>query len=463
MSGKVATSGKAMLDRFIDKNPLTVMTRTVVGWMMGEELDGVFEESRSRQYDDTIKFSTLAMSMAEIVLETVDNRNQAYKKYKEELNVTVEAYYGKLNRTEPSVSEAVVRYSAKRASGMLPHLDYQPWEVLPGYRALSIDGNHLQKTEKRLPETRGLCAAPLPGTVVARFDHQTQIFDQAYLLEDAHAQESSVLDRALEDLGDHDLLFADRHFCIVNFMIRLDERDACFVIRQHGRLKDKLLGKRRKVGSISSGNVYEQAMEIHDGERTLILRRVTVFLKAPTRDGDTELHLLSNVPADDANACQLADMYWQRWEIENAFYILTMTLNCEMKSNCHPRCALFQFCMAMVAYNCRQVLLAAMCAEHDEEDVAQMSQYQVAIDMVRPMEGMLTAINEAEWDGLTPSSPRSLAAFLRRVAHHVPIKSYRKTRRGPKKPKPKRKRCKAGTHISTAKLLQARRQSKQRC
>ena len=81
----------------------------------------------------------------------------------------------------------------------------------------------------------------------------------------------------------------------------------------------------------------------------------------------------------------LAQLYRDRWEIENAFYVLTMTLNCETAANCYPRCALFHFCMAMFAYNCRQVLLAALYAEHEQEAVEAMSQYQVALDIVSPM------------------------------------------------------------------------------
>ena len=453
-------SGKTVLDRFIQKNPLAVMTRSIVGALMGDELDEVFDQNRSRQYNDTIKFSTVAMSMAEIALGTVKNRNQAYFKYQEELQTSVVAYYGKLNRTEPSVSEAVVRYSAEQAGALLDQLNFEPWQVLPGYRCLSLDGNHLQKTEKRLKETRGLCAAPLPGTVVARFDHQTGLFDQAYLLEDAHAQESTVLDRVIEDLLRRDLIIADRHFCIVRFMLKVAARCGCFAIRQHGRLKGKLLGKRKLTGKIDSGVVYEQALEIRDGDETLVVRRITVELIEPTRDGDMEIHILSNVPKADASACELARIYRERWEIENAFHVLTMTLTCEMKSNCHPRCALFLFCMAMLAYNCRQVLLAALYAEHQQEDVDQMSQYQVSLDITSPMEGMLTAINEQEWDNQVPQDPRGTAKFLRRVSRHVDVRSYRKSVRGPKKPPLKRKRCKTGTHVSTHRLLQTR---KQRC
>ena len=263
----------------------------------------------------------------------------------------------------------------------------------------------------------------------------------------------------MEDLSPRDLIIADRHFCIVRFMLKIAVRcGGCFVIRQHGRLKGKLLGKRKRVGKIDSGMVYEQAMEIGDGDDMLVVRRITVELDEPTRDGDMEIHILSNVPTIDARACELAQLYRERWEIENAFHVLTMTLNCEMNSNCHPRCALFLFCMAMLAYNSRQVLLAALYAEHEQEDVEMMSQYQVSLDIVSPMEGMLTAVNEQEWTELTPQHPRGIAAFLRRVSRHVNVRAYRKSVRGPKQPPTKRKRCKNGTHVSTHRLLQTRSQ-----
>lgn len=445
-----------IVDRFAQKNPLAVMTRCIIDSIVSDELDDVFEQHAESQFTDSIRFSTLAKAIAEIALGTVKNRNQAYKKYKDELDVTKVAFYRKLNRTDPSLAEVAVRYSAEQAQPLMAKLDFQPWSVLPGYRCFALDGNHLQKTEKRLKETRGLCAAPLPGTIVARYDLQSGLFDQAYLLEDGHAQESTVLDRTVEDLQERDLLIADRHFCIVDFFFQVVDARACFVIRQHGRLKGELKGKRTKVGKTETGVVYEQSLEITKGDQTMVVRRITVCVNEPTREGDTEIHILTNVPPSDANGCELADLYRQRWEIENAFHVLTMTMRCESKSNCYPRCALFQFCMAMLAYNCRMVLMAALYAEHDNADVDDMSQYQVALDIVQPMQGMLTAINEEEWSQVVPHRLSGKAEFLRKISHNVDVGSYRKSKRGPKKPKPKRKRCKAGTHVSTKRLLQER-------
>lgn len=451
-------SGKMMLDRFAEQCPFAVMTRAVIGGMMdSESLDQVFEDNRSQQYDDTIKFSVLAAAMAEIALGTKRNRNQAFIKYQEQIGATREAYYTKLNRTEPQISEAVVELSATRASDLMPKLDFHPWEVLPGYNCYTIDGNHLQKTEKRVKETRFLCAAPLPGTVVARFNHQTSLFDKAYLLEDGHAQEAEVLRRVVEDTKINDLVIADRHYCILHFMFGVSDAGGCFLIRQNSRLKGELIGKRKQIGKTDTGTVFEQAIKLCHDRQEMVIRRVTVELDEPTKDGDTVIHLLCNVPQLDSNGCAIADAYLRRWEIENAFYTLTMSFQCESKSNCFPRCALFQFCMAMFAYNARQVLLAALYSVHADTDVDQMSQYQVAVDTIEPMTGLLTAINQEEWAGLVPDSSTGLSRFLCATAQHVDVKKYRASRRGPKKPKPPRKRCKKGTHVSTAKLLLARR------
>ncbi len=364
-------SGKTVLERFIQKNPLAVMTRCVVGMLMGDELDGVFEQHRTRQYGETIRFSTVVSSMAEIALGTVPNRNQAFLKYQDELQVSRVAYYGKINRTEPGVSEAVVRYSALKAGELMQSLDFEPWMALKNYRCFSIDGNHLAGTQKRLKEARGLRAATLPGTIVARFDHQTGLFDQAWLLEDGHAQEASALDRVLAEMTDNDLLIADRHFCIQHFLINIARRRGCFVIRQTRSLKGHSPGKRRRAGKIDAGNVFEQSLVIQartgssnaadpaeDARAcqrgdTLIVRRITVELSEPTRDGSSEIHLLCNVPETDASACELAELYRQRWEIENAFHVLTMTLNCEMASNCYPRLQLLPtLCTATHAVHC---------------------------------------------------------------------------------------------------------------
>lgn len=442
-----------VMERFVEQRPLCVMTRCILGHLLTGDLDDVFAQCRHLQYEREIKFSALAVSVADVALSFCENFNQAYHKHKQELAASAVAYYGKLKRVEPSISEGVVDFAGRQARKLLHEVGVSSQTVLPGYKCSVLDGNHLQKTEKRIDELRGLCAAPLPGTVVAKYNLEEQLFERAYLLEDAHAQESTVLDRVVADLEACELLIADRHFCIVRFLLNVAAARGFFVIRQHGRLQAELLGTRREIGRSETGLVYEQALRISDGDRVLIVRRITVELDAPTRDGDTQIHLLSNVPGEQVSAGQLAQLYRERWEIENAFYVLTMTLTCEVKSIGHPRAALFLFCLAMLAYNCRQVLYGVLGTVHDSSEVAAMSDHSVARAIVQPMDGLVTAIPESDWDDIVPSSAPGRAQFLRRVSRHVDVCSHKKSVRGPKNPQPPRQRCQAGTHVATYRLL----------
>jgi hypothetical protein len=78
-----------------------------------------------------------------------------------------------------------------------------------------------------------------------------------------------------------------------------------------------LVGSRTFRGSIDTGAVYEQKCRLVNGQGdTWTLRRLTIELHEPTRDGDTEVHVLSNVPERQASAPKLAESYGKRWTIE---------------------------------------------------------------------------------------------------------------------------------------------------
>lgn len=445
-------SSLELLQRFIVKAPFAVMTRLLMHAVMVEDLDRVFDEHRENQYEGVAKFSCVALAVADVVLRFSNNFNQAYKVHQEQLSVAVTSFYDKIKGTESSVSEAVVATSAVKAAELQDALGFTPWEILPGYRVFSVDGNALAKTDKRLGALRDVAGAPLPGKVVARFDLQRQLFDRAYLLEDAHAQESAAYDRLIEELCPGDVLLGDRHYCIVWALEKMAGANVGFVIRHHGRLRGFPLGKRKRVGRSSTGVVYEQEMQLSKDADALVVRRITVVLDTPTRDGDTEIHILTNLPPD-VDAIEIAEVYRLRWDEEKAFHVLQMTLTCELSSVGHPRAALFLFCIAMLAYNIRQVVLATLYAEHPEEKVEQISNFQVSKNVSRYSDGMMVAINEKEWEAINPTNTHGTVKLLRSIARQINLDDYKKNTRGPKKKKPKRSRNVVSSHVSTAKML----------
>jgi hypothetical protein len=235
-------------------------------------------------------------------------------------------------------------------------------------------------------------------------------------------------------------------------LFTIADNAAFFLIRQHGQVQGRLKGRRRFVGDSSTGKVYEQAIELtHDGQ-TRTLRRITIELLKPTRDGDMVLHLLTNLPAD-VSAVQCAALYRKRWSIETLFYEVTQTLECEIKTLCYPPAALFVFCLALMAANAVAVLKAAMRATHGEETADEMSGYYLALEIKQTHTGMMIALPPNKWTVFRDMSVAKFAAKLKEMAAHMDLELYRKSKRGPKKPPPTMDQYRNGGHVSTYKVL----------
>ena len=191
------------------------------------------------------------------------------------------------------------------------------------------------------------------------------------LSEDGHAQERSLIAQVLQHVEEDQLWIEDRNFCTLGLMFGMARRGAAFVVRQHGQLQGELLGRAQRTGTTRSGPVYEQAMRVRDphSDETMQIRRIMIQLTVPTRDGDTELSILSNVPGGRASAAQLARLYGKRWSIETAFFEITTTLSCEINTLGYPKAALLTFCLALLAYNAVSLIKAALRSAHGRQKV----------------------------------------------------------------------------------------------
>lgn len=447
----------AAFDPFLQEAPLCVMARLTLECLFDpDRLDALFRQTAQRQYQKELLFSQVVELMTAVVLRVQPTVLAAYKK--RQLPVSDQALYDKLQCMELDVSAALVADSATQIAPVLDELGARlpPW--LPGYRTRVLDGNHLSATQRRVKELRTTWAAALPGKVLAVYEQEVDLVTQVFLTPDGHAQERSLLDEILPRVQRRDLWIADRNFCTCKFLFGIAAADAAFVIRQHGQLEGQLLGKRRARGRTHTGKVYEQALEITFAGQTRQLRRITVVLDKPTRDGDTEIHILTNLPAREVQAAKVAELYLKRWTIEGRFYEVTPTLNCEPNTLAYPKAALFAFCLALVASNAVALLRASLRTVHKQADVAEMSAYYMALEIQQTYVGMMVALPPQEWLVVRTLSAAELAAVLRQVARRVEPARYRKAHRGPKKPPPERGKYQNGGHVSTHKLIQNRRQ-----
>jgi IS4 transposase len=449
-----------VFERFTQGDTIPVMTQAIMENALNPRiLDQLFEDVAEKNYTRQLLFSSIVELMSVVVCGIRPSINAAYKKNAVAINTSLTALYNKIDRLETPLGAALVRTSAQRLGPVITTLKSGLTPFLPGYRTKILDGNHLAKTEHRIKELRTTRAGALPGHALVTFDPELMLVIDAVLCEDGHAQERSLLDQVLETVAAKDLWIADRNFCTTNFLFGIAHREGYFVIRQHSStLYDTLVGEREAKGRVATGAVFEQGLRITNpaGEE-LLLRRVTVVLDQPTRDGDTEIHLVTNLPAEAADAQKIAEIYLRRWTIETAFQELEKTLKGEIKELGYPRAALFSFSVALLSYNVMSTVKAALRAAHGAEEAASVSGGYVADEVKMTHRGMMIAIPKDEWVEFQEMSPEELAALLIKWARTVPLSEYRKSPRGPKKPQPKKQSGAKISHVATSRILKDRK------
>ena len=245
---------------------------------------------------------------------------------------------------------------------------------------------------------------------------------------------------------------------MLSFLLGIEQREGYFVVREHEQLRWRPLNAMQEQGTVETGQVAEQAIEVLDetGQKHP-WRRIRVRLNQPTRDGDDTIYLLSNLPPT-VPACTLATVYRKRWTIETAFQQLERNFNSEINTLAYPKAALFGFCVALVAYNTLAVLQAALLAVHGAQIVEQgVSSYYLAAEISTTYRGMMIAIPSSEWVIFRPLNRAEMAELLIDLAQKVPLAAFKKHRRGPKKPSPRRAFDPKHPHVATAKLIAGRR------
>ncbi len=450
-----------IFQRFVQDSPVTVMSQAILeNALPPATLDKLFEDHADLQYTRKLLFSDVVDLMSVVVCNIRPSINSAFKKMAPTLGVTRKAVYDKIDRVETGTSAVLVRHTGAALTPIIDELGARTEPLLVGYRTRILDGNHLAGTEHRLKVLRTTGSAPLPGQSLVVLDPELRLVVDVIPCEDGHAQERSLTDEILTLVQPRDLWIADRNFCTTQLLYPIAGRDAFFIIRQHARnLHWELVGKRRDRGRTETGRVFEQTMRTtNDAGEILLLRRVTLVLDKPTRDEDTEIHVLTNLPRKDASARVIADLYRKRWTIETAFQELEETLQSEINTLGYPKAALFAFCVALVAYNIMSTVKAALRSVHGVAVIdTEFSTHDLAEEVAATHRGMMIAIPEDEWVVFQGMSPRELSPLLKQFAAAVRLSEYRKQPRGPKKPRPKRTSGAKARHVSTAKLLMRRK------
>jgi IS4 transposase len=441
--------------------PLGVMVRGTMEWLLDEDsLRRLFREHAPEHYERELTLSSLVGLLIQVSAGARASVFAAYQADTTSEDPTIatsyQAVYGKLGRINPTASESLVRFSAQKLGELLDLVPVATPEALPGYRLRVLDGNVLAGTDHRLKPLRKWLNACLPGKSLVVYEPSRRLVTDLVLCEDAYTQERALLKDILPRVQAGELWLADRNFCTTAFVFGVCKRQGSFLVRQHSsNLPCKRNSRLVKCGQTDTGTVWEQTVTVthpDTGEKQT-LRRIEIRLFQMTRDGDRAIAVLTNVP-DTISAVVIAELYRQRWTIEQQFQFLTESLHCELKGLGKPRASLFAFCMALVAANVLAVVRGSLRAAHGIEVENEISGYYLADEAAGDYRTVMKYLPPEQWQGWWELDALRMVRLLTVIAQSVNVAALKRHRRGPKKPpEDKPIYSRKHTHYSSARLL----------
>lgn len=444
-----------IFERFVEYSPVSVMVRGLMERVFApSKMDELFEATAEEQYTRELMFSSLVELMSLVVCAIHPSVHAAYRGKAKEMCVSLSAVYAKLNGIELGISRALVQQTAQPMAEIVRQLGGQPAAWVDGYRVKILDGLWLAATDHRLKALRSQAAAALPGKSLVVLEPQLRLATDIFACEDGHAQERTLLASVLTSVQPNDLWIADRNMCTLGFLFGLQQRQAEFVIRQHGGLPYQALDELHPVGSRETGEVFEQRIELLCKAQRIQARRIVVKLTQPTCDGDTEIAIVTSLPASVASAIEVTQLYRKRWTIEEFFQAVTLNFEGEIQTLAYPKAALFSFSMALVAANILAVVRSALASVHGVGKIeAGLSDFYMVDEIQHTYRGMMIAIEPAQWSIFQSLMLTELTEILQQLAARVHLASFLKSPRKPKKKKPPLAAKRNQPHLSTARLL----------
>jgi Transposase DDE domain len=449
---------EALFDAFVQHSPISVMMRGLMEWVLQpEKLDRIFARHGKLQYQRELMFSSLVNVMSLVVCGIHPSVNAAYKATATELNVTRWAVYSKLNGVETAVSQGLLRETVSDLGAIIRQMGGAATPLLPGYAVRILDGNALAATQRRLKVLQSVAAAPLPGKSLVVLDPELRLAVDIFPCEDGHTQERKLFAQVLETVTAKQLWIADRNMCTLDFLSGIAHRQASFVIREHLNLPWTAIETLKSCGQVEGGQLWSQPIEIAHGGETVQLHRIVLRLDRPSRHGDDQIVVLTNLPPIAASPPQVMQLYRERWQVERLFLTVTQNFDGEINTLAYPKAALFSFTLALVAYNLLATLRAALASVHGLGKIeASLSDFYLVDEIQGTYRGMMIAIPSPAWLCFGDFALTDFVLLLQDLASKVRLIRFLKQPRKEKKHKSSLVKDPKHPHVSTAKLLSDR-------
>lgn len=325
-------------------------------------LEGVFDRHRGRSYEDTLRFSSFLFLIADALLEHAGSAHRAIQRADREgdLEVCMEAVYGKLRRVPISLSNGLLTDAAARLRQLLPAPHADVPRSLREFIVIPIDGKKIKHAAKRLKPVRKVKGSVLGGKVLVAINLETGLAIAMNADPDGEANDTPLIPGLLERLRAAvpglKLYVLDRQFCDLTQPALLTAAGEHFLIRYHPKVKFHRDHSRKiQRGIDAAGRPHREEWGWIGSEkdrRRRYVRRVTL-----RRQGEDDVIVITDLlDAKRYPATDLLQAYLLRWGIEKVFQKVTEVFHLESLIASTPEGTIFQCAFCLLLYDMLEVV-----------------------------------------------------------------------------------------------------------
>jgi hypothetical protein len=452
--------------------PLANATLTVWSYLLDPaSLDDFYDRHRGRGYEDILTFPTVVALTRDALILHRGSALPAIERADErgDMPTCQEAYYAKLRRIRPELSEAFLGEAAERLAALLPprfHARALP-ASLAALEVIDLDGKQIKGVAKRLGPARGRPGKVIGGKVLVAHLPRTGLAVALAAERDGEANDIRLMPRAVplaraRTAGPR-LWVADRQFCDLDQPALLSEGGDHFLLRRSLRLSFAADPDRPARESIDARGLrvierWGWIGAVSQGQRRRYVRQVHLI-----RPGAEDVYLVTDL-LDEARypAADLLEAYLNRWEIERVFQKVVEVFQLEHLIGSSPEATIFQASFCLVLYDLLQVMRAFMAAGQAESAADEVSMEKLFADVTKELTALAALFPSATIAGWFAGewSREEVARRLSRLLGGAWKERYRKAINKKPRPKVKKARC-SGAHISVQKLLDAKRKKRE--
>jgi hypothetical protein len=451
--------------------PLANATLTLWSYLLHPQfLDDFYAGHRGRCYEDLLTFPAIVALTRDALVLHRGSALPALERAGErgEMPTCQEAYYAKLRRIPPELSEAFLAEATARLAPLLlpssPRGDALPASV-DEFEVICLDGKQIKQVAKRLKAARGRPGKLIGGKVLAAYLPRTGLVVAMAAERDGEANDIRLMPRAVPSARDRTvgprLWVADRQFGDLDQPALLSEEGDHFLLRRSKRLSFAADPDRpaRESADARGLRVVEQWGWIGASKEK---RRRYVRQIHLVRPGAEDVYLVTDL-LDEVRypAADLLEVYLKRWGIERVFQKIVEVFHLEHLIGSSPEATIFQASFCLVLYNLLQVMRGYMAAGQAELAADEVSMEKLFEDVAKELTALVVLFPSATVAGWFAGewTPEEVARRLGVLLGGAWKERYRKAIN--KKPRPKAKKAKcAGAHTSVQKLVDADRKKR---